>query len=225
MSLLSRFGFGRAQAPASPVSQLGSGQPQAGGSAVSQSRGRRDLLRVVLRETLHRHGIPAQWLEAEVLVSTSRAGERGIHWRLLVKHWDPRLLGHAPAIQQALLKRLTTLDPSAASWLAGVSWQFASPEEMACPPMPHPASWTAAPAPSPIRTLEAAQGRGNAIADAPCVDQPLPAAVTRSSLEGKASLEHLLAVRDGDFRRPEGSEPAGGDATEPMFLRTEPAKL
>ena len=141
MAFFSRFGFSRATTPASPApSQLSSGHSQSATSGGSQSRSRRELLRLVLRDTMIRHGIPAEWLEAEVLVSTSRTGERGIHWRLSIRHWDPRLLHHAPAIQQALLRRLATFDALASSWLTGVSWQFASPEEPARTAMPHPAS-------------------------------------------------------------------------------------
>lgn len=228
MSFFSRFGLARAPAPGSvPQSQLGSGHSQSAGPAGSQSRSRRELLRVVLRDTMNRHGVPAGWLEAEVLVSTSRAGERGIHWRLVVKHWDPRLLTHALALQQALLKRLTTFDPLASNWLTGVSWQFDSLEDTPNAPLPNAASWTeaaSAPAPAVLET-EPVGGSGDVISGPPLVERAPSLAAAQNSADAKSDLEHLFAVRDADFRRHADSDPAGGDATQPMFLRTEPAKL
>src|SRR5687767_15044801 len=63
-------------------------------SAGSQHSVRKDLLKVVLRETLTRNGIPASWIGADLLRSNSpkRGGESGVHVRLLIRHWDPRLM-------------------------------------------------------------------------------------------------------------------------------------
>ena len=222
MSLFTRLGFTRAHVPGSaPLSQAGAAS-QHPSSGNPESRTRRELLRVVLRDTTNRHGIPGAWLDGEVLVSTSRTGERGIHWRLVVKHWDPRLLVHAVAFQQALIKRLTTFEPLASSWLTGISWQFAAPDGLPVPPMPHPGSWTEPPtAHLPNLTQgETAVGNGDVIAGPPLAEPP-PQAAAQASAEVKADLEHLFAVRDGDFRRHRG----GDDATQPMFLSTEPAKL
>jgi hypothetical protein len=226
MSLFTRLGLSRARPPVSaPQSQVGAAS-QLPNSPGSQSRTRRELLRVVLRDTVNRHGIPGAWLDGEVLVSTSRTGERGIHWRLVVKHWDPRLLVHAPAFQQALIKRLTTFEPLASSWLTGISWQFATPETAPVPAMPHPGSWTEPlPAHSPSAPAPEIGGAGDVIAGPPLVEPQSPLAAAQASAEVKADLEHLFAVRDKDFRRHRAGEAAGDDATQPMFLSTEPAKL
>jgi hypothetical protein len=228
MSLFSRLGFTRASAPRpGPLSQSGLPPSQQPSSSGSQSRTRRELLRVALRDTVNRHGIPGAWLDAEVLVATSRSGERGIHWRLVVKHWDPRLLVHALAIQEALIKRLTTFEPLASDWLTGISWQFATPDDSPVPAMPHPGSWTD---PSPARlaivpTPEVAGGSGDVIVGPPLLDPAVPRAAADNLAEAKADLEHLFAARDADFRRHRSGEAAGDDATQPMFLSTEPAKL
>src|SRR3954447_26371469 len=148
MSLFNAFGFGRRpRTEAPPLSQLGPAPSQLSGSG-SQSRSRRELLRVVLRDTLYRHGIPAAWFDAEVLVSTSRTGERGIHWRLVVKNPDARLLTYVVPLQHALIKRLTTFDPLAPAWLTGLSWQYALPDGAPYPALPHPATWKEAPSPN-----------------------------------------------------------------------------
>src|SRR5665647_147344 len=114
-------------------------------TAASDSVTRRELLRVVLRNTLNRHGIPTTWIGAEMLLATSRGREPGIHWRLMIRHWDPRLLAHMVALQNALIVRVLAFDPLAANWLMGISWQFSLPDESLCPPMPHPGIWTSDP--------------------------------------------------------------------------------
>jgi hypothetical protein len=111
--------------------------------APNLSGARRELLRKALRETLSLHCIPAAWIGAEMLITSSRgAAQKGIHWRLLIKHWDPELLSYGVRFQQSLISRLMSLDDSAGSWLMGISWQFALPDESVCPPMP-PRTWAA----------------------------------------------------------------------------------
>lgn len=226
MSFMSRlFGTTRAPAPVSrPPSQLASGySQQTSGAPASSSATRRELLRVVLRDTLNRHGIPAAWLSAEVLASTSRSGERGIHWRLVVKHWEPRLMIHGVAFQQSLIKRVTTFDPLAANWLMGISWQFALPDESVCPAMPHPGLWTGEPTVAAPKASTTAGGSGDVIAGPVTIRDPA-APANPPLADAKSDLEHLFAVRDADFRQHAKAEP-GHEATQPMYLGTQPAQL
>jgi hypothetical protein len=219
MSFIQRLLGARARpagAPASqPHSQLSSSQSQQ--HAMSQNSTRRELLRVVLRDTLHRQGIPTEWIAAEVLTTTSRTGERGVHWRLLVKHWDPRILTHGVAIQHALIKRVTAFDPVASTWLSGISWQFALEDESACPQLPHPGSWT-----SPLS--EAAPQPAAAAPDGGVIEGPVhiadaaPPAREKDAESARADLDQLLAIRDADFR--EHASSAAG-----TWVKTEPAKL
>src|SRR4029079_10467976 len=114
MSLLRKiFGLQPAKASSSRLqSQLpSSASPQPKSSTPSPISARRELLGLVLRHTLTRQGIPAAWLSPELLLSTSRSREPGIHLRLLIRHWDPRLLVHAVALQNALIVRLLASDP------------------------------------------------------------------------------------------------------------------
>lgn len=163
---------------------------------------RRELLRVALRDTLHNHGIPPAWLGAETLVSTSR-GQRGIHWRLLVKRWEPQLLMHSVALQQSLIKRLMALDPRADSWLMGISWQFALPDESVCPPMPQRFG---------MATAQPATAASSPRAATP----PQPRVPAGGA---KADLEQMFAARDEALRRQAEDDPGAG------FQRTEPAPL
>ena len=114
-------------------------------SPISQENSsRRELLRLVLRDTLNRTGIPTSWIGADLLAATSRGREPGIHVRLLLKHWDPRLMMHGIAFENAYKKRVLTLDPQAERWLLGISWQYSLDDETGCPAMPHPGIWTSA---------------------------------------------------------------------------------
>jgi hypothetical protein len=109
------------------------------------SGARRELLRRALRDTLNLHSIPAAWIGAETLTASSRgSAQKGIHWRLLIKHWEPELLSYGVPFQQSLISRLISLDASAGSWLMGISWQYALPDESVCPPMPE-LTWAAEP--------------------------------------------------------------------------------
>lgn len=116
---------------------------------------RKDLLRVVLRTTLTRNGLPPSWIGAEALSASSRNREPGLHVRFVVRHWDERIMRHAPALQADFEQRLLTFDPLASQWLRGFSWRYDLPEQSVCPALPHPGSWTSA-APLPVRKIRPA---------------------------------------------------------------------
>jgi hypothetical protein len=230
MGLLKRL-FGRAAAPAhhsqspasGPASQLFSVQSQQskGGAPASQNSARREMLRVVLRDTMNRHGVPTTWISAETLLASSRARrQNGIHWRLSIKHWDPRLPTHFVAFQNNLIKRVMTFDPMASEWLMGISWQFTLEDESACPPMPHPGLWTAE-AHAPRAVAQPAAVAGGVIAG-PVRIVDFGAAAAKDA-KAREDLEQLFAVRDADLKK--HAEGTAYDATQPMFARTEPAKL
>ena len=205
--------FGSRRAPADAAntqlhSQMPSGLPQQ--LVASQNATRRELLRVTLRDTLTRHGIPASWIAAEMLNTTSRGGERGLHWRLQIKHWDPRLPAHTVALQNALVKRVLAFDPMASQWLSGISWQFSLADESQCPGLPHPTSWTAQPRPRSEAIAPDTAGAPLQIGGA-----PLEARETRDE---RADLGQLLAARDADFRRHASGAPKTWASTEPAKL-------
>lgn len=193
-------------------------------SAAELASMRRDMMRAVLRKTLTRHGIPASWIGAEMLVATARGREAGMHWRLLIKHWDPRLLTHAVALQNSLVVRLLGYDPLAADWLMGISWQFALPDEAACPPMPQAGFWTAEHRRTEARQPLAAATAAGDIIEGP-VRIPTPPA---GSVDAKDSVRHdldkLFAVRDAELKR-HAAESGSPDATRPMYLQTQPQAL
>ncbi|HZY16600.1 MAG TPA: hypothetical protein VFE74_08215 [Ramlibacter sp.] len=178
------------KAPAS--TEFAASQLSVQGVVVSTHSIRKDLLKLVLRETLMRAGIPQAWLTADLLRTTSSRREQGIHVRFLVRHWEPRLMLHGVALEREFLQRIVMLDPLSVDWLMGFSWQFAMEDTSACPPLPHPGSWTAVP--SVPHSAPVPETRpGDIIAGPVLIPQPVD--------EVKADLERLLALRDEDMKR------------------------
>jgi hypothetical protein len=141
----------------------------------SQSATRRELLRVVLRDTLSKHGIPMAWIGADVLTAVGKDREPGIHLRIVIKHWDPRLLECGVAFQKNVIKRAELFDPNVSTWLVGISWQFALADDSRCPPMPDPVSWTAAAArPQAVAAPDAKAALRRMFADAAPQDGDAP---------------------------------------------------
>jgi len=169
---------------------------------------RKDLLKLVMRETLTRNGIPQVWITAGMLRTTSPKKEQGLHVRFLVRVWEPRLLEFGPALEREFVHRLLLLDPQAATWLMGFSWQFSLPEDFVTPPLPAPSSWTATgPADTPPPPAHTRPGD--------IIEGPLT--IPRTSEDVRADLDRLLAARDEDMKR----HAQGGD----HFAPTRPATL
>jgi hypothetical protein len=106
---------------------------------------RQQLIQVLLRDTARRAGIPAQWLDCHILLTSSRHGE-GMHVRIIMKHWDLRLLTYAAAFEKALMADLKRFEPHADDWLHGISWQLDGGASCPHQKLPHPSVWAQAPA-------------------------------------------------------------------------------
>lgn len=190
--------------------QFGQSQLTQGSNSVHSVR--KDLLRVALRETLTRNGIPPNWVSADMLRTNTAKKESGMHVRFLVRHWEPRLMLHGVALEQDFTQRLLTLDPQAESWLMGFSWQFAMDDTTGCPPLPHPQEWTA---PSLNGDPSAPGSFGPTTRPAGIIEGPMM--TPRPIDEVRADLERMLATRDDDMKR-------RGDAGD-YFAPTRPASL
>jgi hypothetical protein len=195
-------------ARAAQSTQFGPSQSTQGAPSVHSVR--KDILRVALRDMMLRNGMPSAWLSAEMLRTNSQK-EAGMHMRFVVRHWEPRLMLHGPALEKDFTQRLHLLDPQAHTWLAGFSWQFALEDTGRCPVLPHPGSWTA-PAPA-----EANDPAAFAPTTRPAGIIEGPAMIPRPAEDVRADLERLLAVRDADMKR-------HGDAGD-NFAPTRPAGL
>lgn len=100
-------------------------------SSIGGTASRKQLLAVVLKETLLRNNVPAAWIGIEFFRTMDRTGARtdGIHVRLLVREDQPGLPARLLALERDFRKRLTVIDHQVIEWLQGVSWQFDVPDE------------------------------------------------------------------------------------------------
>jgi hypothetical protein len=111
-------------------------------SGISQNSNiKRELVRVVLKDTLRFNGIPSGWLACEVSTVTRSPGKEELHIELIVMQWNEQLLRYAPVLQKQLLLGLDRFDPSVDHSRSIVSWRFAP--DCGCPyaRMPDPKSW------------------------------------------------------------------------------------
>lgn len=102
---------------------------------------KRELIRVVLKDTLRVNGIPFGCLASEVIIITRPPAQDELHIQLVVMQWNEPLLRYASALQQQLLIGLDRIDPSDDHSKCSVSWRF-SPD-CGCPftQMPDPSFW------------------------------------------------------------------------------------
>lgn len=111
-------------------------------SSQQHSNVHRELIRVVLKDTLRLHGVPFHWLACEVILITKAPGEENLHIQLVILKWNEQLLRFAPALQQQLLLGLDRFDPAVDHSKYIVSWRFAPDCGCPFPWMPEPKVWT-----------------------------------------------------------------------------------
>lgn len=168
---------------------------------------RRQLVQVLLRDVVRRHGIPPGWLDCQMLVVSSRSRGEGMYVRLVMKHWDPRLLNYAVAFQKALMVDITRFEPHAADWLYGISWQLEVGDTCPYKELPDRSAWQ-----------EPAQKPSHQPSHQP---PQKPAHEPTPQDELKTDLERIFAIRDSDMlmRGEEAGRPARA------YAKTEPQKL
>jgi len=150
----------------------------------AQLHTRRELVRVRTRNTLRMSGIPEAWIEPQVLLEPE-GGRTFLHLRLVVRHWDERLLRYAVALQNKLMTEIERIDPQARQWLLSIVWNF--PPGINCPysELPQPSVWIDAKAKEPDR-------------------DPEPDEV-------QSDLARLFAVRDAELSQSDAQGRARGD--------------
>ena len=193
-------------------------------AVASQAGLRRELVRVTLRDTLIRHGIPTAWVGSEMLLASGGGKKPGIHLRLLLKHWDARLLTHGVAFEQTFLNRLSLMDPLAPAWINGISWQFALADESGCPAMPDPSLWDVRPA---ARTATMPTGHASVAAPSAAAKPAVHATVPPPAQTARACVElsRLLAENDATQSTRPASTLKSSQAGYVLFRPTEPAGL
>lgn len=115
----------------------------------------RELIRVVLKDTLRRLGIPFDWLSCEVIIIAHGMGNDELHIQLSLMKWHETFLRYGPALERQLVRGLDRFDPSVDHSKYIISWRF-SPD-CGCPftVMPPPRFWTHVEPPAPAVVEEA----------------------------------------------------------------------
>ena len=139
MGLMKKI-FGGGAREAGPSSQFHDSQT-AVGQTKSRNAPRRDLVRLTLRETMRKHGIPTDWIDCRTLSVLTRQHKSGMHVQFLVRKADQQLLGYVHAFQESFWHDIQRSDPTARDWLFSVGWEFYGKSVQGFAPMPDPGSW------------------------------------------------------------------------------------
>src|SRR3954468_2318437 len=115
----------------------------------SRNAPRRELVQVVLRDSMRRHGIPSDWIECRMLSSVNRVGRHGLHVNFVVKQAHDRLLAYVFAFQDSFERELARFDPRARDWLLSLGWEF---QGFNAAEMPDPRTWAQS-GPAPLTAM------------------------------------------------------------------------
>lgn len=205
MGLIDRiFGKDREAPVGSTSTQFQESEPDSSDSQPSRNAPRRELVQVVLRDTMRKHGIPSDWIDCRILSSVSRSGRKGMHVNFVVRKAHDRLLAYVFAFQDSFERELGRFEPRARrDWLLSVGWEF---EGFNAAEMPDPHTWAQS-GPAPLQGAFGSRRRGG--------DD------TKSDDDMERDLQALFAIRDAAMadtaRR---SAPARDD--QPDFQPTQP---
>jgi hypothetical protein len=140
MSLIDKFfGTGKEGTPGSATTQFSESEPDDDPN-VSRNARKRELVQIVLRDTMRKHGVPSDWVECRMLSSVSRTGRHGLHVNFVVKQAHDKLLAYVFAFQDSFERELTRFEPRARDWLLSIGWEF---QGFNAADMPDPKTWAA----------------------------------------------------------------------------------
>ena len=185
----------------------------------SRNAPRRELVQVIMRDTMRKHGIPSDWIECRILSTVSRSGRQGLHVNFVVRQAHDRLLTYVFAFQDSFEREFARYEPRYKDWLMSLGWEF---QDVKIDAMPHPKAWSPS-GPAPL-TPERPEARDPAFAP---TEDPADADAEPPKTEEdiQRDLKALFAIRDAAMadamRKP---KPAAGrpDEDQPDFQPTQP---
>ena len=92
--------------------------------SASANAPRRDLIQMVLRDAMRKHGIPSDWMECRILSVVTRQQKAGMHVQFIVRQGEERLLEYVHPFQDTFWKELEKYDAKPREWLFSLAWQF-----------------------------------------------------------------------------------------------------
>lgn len=153
---------------------------------------RGQLVQVMLRDLIRKSGMPPGWVQCQIQVVASRSRGPGIYVRLIVKHWDQRIMTYAFAFQKALLTDIVRFEPQAQGWLHGISWQLEVASTCPYQDMPDKNFWLEAPPPLGAQARAAPQQPSPSATPAPAKVLPTAGAVARASAPLPAPVKEFV---------------------------------
>lgn len=144
--MLKLFGLGKGKAAAPTPAKTGiripqeSGEPLTG-ATLEHTDVQRELVRVVLKDTLRKNGIPAGWIGCEVTGITHRNMDDELFVHLIVMEGNEALLQYAPALQRDLMQGLDRFEPNVDHSNYVVSWLLSPDCGFKRTSLPEPSFW------------------------------------------------------------------------------------
>lgn len=126
-----------------PASQFAPSEVAATSLDKTRSRNapRRELVQLMLRETMRRHGIPSDWIDCRTLSVLTKQHKSGMHVQFLVRKCDHQVLPWLHAFQESFWEQLLRTDPQAHDWLFSVGWEFYGKSVQGFASLPGAGSW------------------------------------------------------------------------------------
>jgi hypothetical protein len=85
---------------------------------------RRELIQVVMRDTMRKHAIPSDWIDCRILSVVTRQHKAGMHVQFIVRQGEERLLEYVHPFQDTFWKELEKFEARPREWLFSLAWQF-----------------------------------------------------------------------------------------------------
>jgi hypothetical protein len=148
--MLKLFGLGKdkSKRPAAsksavkiPANSLHESAEPLTGATLQHTDVQRELVRVVLKDTLRKNGIPAGWIGCEVTGISHRNMDDELFVHLIVMHGNEALLQYAPALQQDLMQGLDRFEPNVDHSNYVVSWLISPDCGFKRTTLPAPSFW------------------------------------------------------------------------------------
>lgn len=140
MGLLKKFlggGSGETKEGAAAPTQFHESEATAQ-RASTENAPRRELVHVVLRDTMRRLAIPSDWIDCRILSVVTRKHKTGMHVQFIVRHGEEQLLPYVRAFQDTFWAELERFESRPRDWLFSLAWQFEGARRVS-PPLP--AGW------------------------------------------------------------------------------------
>lgn len=203
---------GKDEKKSAPASQTQSStqffedDPDAGDTQTGRNAPRRELVQVILRDTMRRHGIPSDWIECRILSAVTRTGRRGLHVNFVVKQAHERMLPYVFPFQESFERELARFEPRCRDWILSLGWEFTG---VKAADMPDPNTWNMAAA----RAAGLVAPASAAVA-APAAEEP--------DEDVERDLQALFAIRDAAMA--DTTRQPLSPSAEPDFEDTHPGQ-